>query len=216
MTTSTRRFCCRPAADSLSATGEFSPRPAELSRAVPTPWPTRNRVGTALREVLVVLLAAHAVGEPFDRSSTLRVFRHKCAQPIQVRRGAGFQLRPSGGEQGVTQRQNQSAIRRTRLQDLELTLQQRRLLLRGIGRKLRGLGVGFRKIRFMRTGIEARLFALLIERDALSLCELGLRQGGGRLLKRRGLVQSKRGKNGGYALLKPASAIFPEVIRSSR
>jgi Rrf2 family protein len=33
-------------------------------------------------------------------------------------------------------------------------------------------------------------------------------------LKRRGLVQSKRGKNGGYALLKPASTIsFGEVIR---
>jgi Rrf2 family protein len=33
-------------------------------------------------------------------------------------------------------------------------------------------------------------------------------------LKRRGLVQSKRGKNGGYALLKPAAAIsFGEVIR---
>jgi Rrf2 family protein len=33
-------------------------------------------------------------------------------------------------------------------------------------------------------------------------------------LKRRGVVQSKRGRSGGYALLKPASAIsFGEVIR---
>lgn len=32
ITTSTRRFCCRPAAESLSATGELSPLPSAASR----------------------------------------------------------------------------------------------------------------------------------------------------------------------------------------
>ena len=39
--------------------------------------------------------------------------------------------------------------------------------------------VGFRNIRFTRTGIESRLFALLIERGALFFRELGLCQGPG-------------------------------------
>ena len=96
----------------------------------------------------------------------------------------------AGGEQRVAQRQHQSAIRGSRLQDLELALQLGGLLLRGIGREQRGVriaariagsdfllgtlgarnqGVGFRAIGFTGTRVEARLFALLIQCGALLL-----------------------------------------------
>jgi hypothetical protein len=41
MTTSTRRFCCRPAAESLSATGSLRPLPDAESRIEPIPCPAR-------------------------------------------------------------------------------------------------------------------------------------------------------------------------------
>src|SRR5262245_44710101 len=41
-TSSTRRFCCRPAAVSLDATGEVSPKPLAVIEAEETPCPTRN------------------------------------------------------------------------------------------------------------------------------------------------------------------------------
>ena len=41
MTTSTRRFCCRPAAESLSATGSLRPLPDAESRVEPIPCPAR-------------------------------------------------------------------------------------------------------------------------------------------------------------------------------
>jgi len=41
MITSTRRFCCRPAAESLPATGSLSPFPNAESRIAPIPCPAR-------------------------------------------------------------------------------------------------------------------------------------------------------------------------------
>ena len=86
----------------------------------------------------------------------------------------------AGGKQGVTQRQHQPAIRGPRLQELELPLQLGSLLLRGIRRDLRRVGIAARlaaasarrcrprdqasvlgEIRFTRARIQARLLALL-------------------------------------------------------
>jgi hypothetical protein len=41
MTTSTRRFCCRPDAESLSATGSLRPLPDAVSRVAPIPCAVR-------------------------------------------------------------------------------------------------------------------------------------------------------------------------------
>src|SRR5580658_706534 len=41
MITSTRRFCCRPAAESLLATGSLSPLPEAERRIEPMPCPAR-------------------------------------------------------------------------------------------------------------------------------------------------------------------------------
>ena len=70
-----------------------------------------------------------------------RILVHERGESVEVHRRAGLPLPLAGGEQRVTQRQHEPAIRRPRLQYFQLALQLESLLLSCIGRELCRIGI---------------------------------------------------------------------------
>ena len=118
-TSSTRRFCCRPAAVSLVATGWPSPSPNAPR------WPTgsaapRDRhepIRRGAREPLVGGFRADAVGVTFDLDSESRVRDEDARQAGQLFSCARLQVRARGVEQHVGQVDDQATRGLARLED---------------------------------------------------------------------------------------------------
>ena len=125
MTTSTRRFCCRPAAESLSATGSLRPLPDATSRRRANPLSSQirfHRLSAALGERLVVVFTTHAVRVALDGHTAIRVFVEERGQFVQIARRARLQVGLAGGEQHIAERQYQTAIRGLGMQSINLSL----------------------------------------------------------------------------------------------
>src|SRR5918998_151014 len=77
LTSSTRRFFCRPSGVVLSAIGSASPHGQQLRRGelVVPHEVLLDAAGPALRELKVVAVAPHAIGVPFDLNAAPRQLR---------------------------------------------------------------------------------------------------------------------------------------------
>ena len=109
---STRRFCCRPAAVSLVATGRPSPTPNVTIARRRNPLIDKiraDRLGAPFREPLVVFVRADAVGVALDLEAESRMRDEDARHPRQLLPRAGLQVRACRIEQHVGQIDDQSA-----------------------------------------------------------------------------------------------------------
>src|SRR5271165_5825068 len=103
----------------LALAGSIEPR-----RSDPLCYQVRlHRIGATLREALVVVLRADAVGVALDDCTALRVSIQERHELVQVVRGSGPELRVSAHEQYIAQGQYEAAIRGSGLQQVDLLLQ---------------------------------------------------------------------------------------------
>src|SRR4030095_12299516 len=98
--TSTRRFCCRPAAESLSTTGELRAvtfRPDALRRDAARHQHVAHGVGALLGELDVEILVTEVVAVALDHHVAFRVRFEKVRQLVDAPLGAGTDVGLAGG-----------------------------------------------------------------------------------------------------------------------
>ena len=103
-TSSTRRFCWRPSGVSLVAMGSVLPKPwasTDVPRNSLLHEIIADGLRAALREILIVLVAADAVGVSFDGNVQAGISEHDAGNFGEALAGSGQKLEAAAAEQDV-------------------------------------------------------------------------------------------------------------------